>query len=288
MELLNGYYTNDNQIIGGIRMADLLFEVKDHIATITLNRPEAYNAFSEEMISEWIKALETVRDSNDIRVAIVKGNGKSFCAGGDIKAMQAGEGFFKSEEDISSTGLARKNSLWKKIQRIPLLLEEIDKPVIAQVHGFAMGAGLDMALMCDIRITAKSTKISESYINVAIVPGDGGAYYLPKLIGIDQALDMFWTARVLTADEAKEKGVVTFVIEDDELEAYTYNYAKELANRPTTTLQFIKRAVYQSQKMDLRSALDYVSSQMAIVTELDDFKEGVSAVVEKRKPIYNG
>lgn len=267
-------------------MTDLLFEVNDHIATITLNRPEAYNAFSDEMITEWIKALETVRDSHDIRVVIVKGNGKSFCAGGDIKAMQAGDGFFRSEEDISSTGLARKNSLWKKIQRIPLLLEEIDKPVIAQVHGFAMGAGLDMALMCDIRITAKSTKISESYINVAIVPGDGGAYYLPKLIGIDQALDMFWTARVLTADEAKEKGVVTFVVEDDELEAYTLNYAKELASRPATTLQFIKRAVYQSQRMDLRSALDYISSQMAIVTELDDFKEGVNAVVEKRKPSF--
>ena len=267
-------------------MADLLFEVNDHIATITLNRPEAYNAFSDEMITEWIKALETVRDSDDIRVVIVKGNGKSFCAGGDIKAMQSGDGFFRSEEDLSSTGLARKNSLWKKIQRIPLLLEEIDKPVIAQVHGFAMGAGLDMALMCDIRITAKSTKISESYINVAIVPGDGGAYYLPKLIGIDQALDMFWTARVLTADEAKEKGVVTFVVEDDELEAYTLNYAKELASRPATTLQFIKRAVYQSQRMDLRSALDYISSQMAIVTELDDFKEGVNAVVEKRKPSF--
>ena len=267
-------------------MKDLLFEVNDHIATITLNRPEAYNAFSDEMITEWIKALETVRDSDDIRVVIVKGNGKSFCAGGDIKAMQAGDGFFRSEEDLSSTGLARKNSLWKKIQRIPLLLEEIDKPVIAQVHGFAMGAGLDMALMCDIRITAKSTKISESYINVAIVPGDGGAYYLPKLIGIDQALDMFWTARVLTADEAKEKGVVTFVVKDDELEVYTLNYAKQLASRPATTLQFIKRAVYQSQRMDLRSALDYISSQMAIVTELDDFKEGVSAVVEKRKPIF--
>lgn len=281
-----GVYNGHKNRKGRELMTDLLFEVNDHIATITLNRPEAYNAFSDEMITEWIKALETVRDSHDIRVVIVKGNGKSFCAGGDIKAMQAGDGFFRSEEDISSTGLARKNSLWKKIQRIPLLLEEIDKPVIAQVHGFAMGAGLDMALMCDIRITAKSTKISESYINVAIVPGDGGAYYLPKLIGIDQALDMFWTARVLTADEAKEKGVVTFVVEDDELDAYTWNYAKELASRPATTLQFIKRAVYQSQRMDLRSALDYISSQMAIVTELDDFTEGVNAVVEKRKPSF--
>lgn len=267
-------------------MSDLLFEVENHIATITLNRPESYNAFSEEMITKWIEALETVRDDESIRVVIVKGNGKAFCAGGDIKAMHAGEGFYKSKEDITSTGLARKNSLWKKIQRIPLLLDEIDKPVIAQIHGFAMGAGLDMALMCDIRIAAASTKLSESYINVAIVPGDGGAYYLPKLVGIDKALDMLWTARMVTAEEAKEMGFVTFVVEDNELEEFTRAYAEKLANGPQTAIRFIKRAVYQSQKMDLRSALDYISSQMAIVTELDDFKEGVDAVINKRKPKY--
>lgn len=152
-------------------MADLLFSVENTVAKITLNRPDRMNAFSEEMINTWIEALETVRDSDEIRAVIVSGNGKGFCAGGDIKEMAKGNGFFKSEEDISSTGLARKNSLWKKIQRIPLLLEEIDKPVIAKVHGFAFGAGLDMALMCDIRIVAESTKLSESYVNVGIVPG---------------------------------------------------------------------------------------------------------------------
>src|SRR5690606_39015337 len=232
-------------------MTDLLFEVENHIATITLNRPESYNAFSEEMITNWIKALERVRDDDSIRVVIVKGNGKAFCAGGDVKAMQAGEGFFKSKEDISSTGLARKNSLWKKIQRIPLLLEEIDKPVIAQIHGFAMGAGLDMALMCDIRIAAQNTKVSESYINVAIVPGDGGAYYLPKLVGVDRALDMFWNAHVYEAEEAKKLGLLTYVVEDEELNQYVWNYAQELVKRPQTALRFIKRAVYQSQRMDL-------------------------------------
>ena len=201
-------------------MADLLFEVKNNIATITLNRPERMNAFSEEMILNWIQALEKVRDDDDIRVVIVKGNGKAFCAGGDIKAMTAGKGFFESQDDITSTAMARKNSLWKRVQRVPLLLEEIDKPVIAQMHGFAMGAGLDMGLMCDIRIAAESAKFSESYVNVGIVPGDGGAYFLPRLVGIDQALDMLWTARVLGAQEAKEKGLVTFVVPDEELDQF--------------------------------------------------------------------
>lgn len=268
-------------------MADLLFDVQDHIATITLNRPNSMNAFSEEMISNWIQALETVRDSDDIRVLIVKGNGKCFCAGGDIKAMKADKGFFESADDVTSTALARKNSLWKKVQRVPLLLEEIDKPVIAQVHGFAFGAGLDMALMCDIRIVAESTKLSESYVNVGIVPGDGGAYFLPRLVGIDQALDMLWTARVLSANEAKEKGLVTFVVPDEELEKFTLKYASKLAGGPSAVIQLTKRAVYQSQSMNLRSSLDYISSKMGLVTELPDYKEGVKAVVEKREATFN-
>ncbi|MFP3918236.1 enoyl-CoA hydratase-related protein [Lysinibacillus telephonicus] len=268
-------------------MADLLFEIKDYVATITLNRPESMNAFSEEMIISWIKALEAVRDSDEIRALIVKGNGKCFCAGGDVKAMAAGKGFYESSEDIASTALARKNSLWKKVQRVPLLLEEIDKPVIAQVHGFAFGAGLDMALMCDIRIAAESTKFSESYIKVGIVPGDGAAYFLPKLVGIDQALDMLWTARVITAAEAKEKGLVTFVVPDGDLEHFTQEYVKKLVQGPQTAIQMIKRAVYQSQTMSLRSSLDYISSNMGLVTELPDYKEGVQAVLEKRKAEFN-
>lgn len=175
----------------------------------------------------------------------------------------------------------------EKVQRVPLLLEEIDKPVIAQVHGFAFGAGLDMALMCDIRIAAESTKFSESYIKVGIVPGDGAAYFLPKLVGIDQALDMLWTARVITAAEAKEKGLVTFVVPDGDLEHFTQEYVKKLVQGPQTAIQMIKRAVYQSQTMSLRSSLDYISSNMGLVTELPDYKEGVQAVLEKRKAEFN-
>lgn len=268
-------------------MADLLFEVKNNIATITLNRPERMNAFSEEMILNWIQALEKVRDDDDIRVVIVKGNGKAFCAGGDIKAMTAGKGFFESQDDITSTAMARKNSLWKKVQRVPLLLEEIDKPVIAQMHGFAMGAGLDMGLMCDIRIVAESAKFSESYVNVGIVPGDGGAYFLPRLVGIDQALDMLWTARVLDAAEAKEKGLVTFVVPDEELDQFVQEYAEKLAKGPKDVIRIIKRAVYQSRDMNLRASLDYISSKMGLVTELADYEEGVRAVLEKRKAKFN-
>lgn len=267
-------------------MADLLFEIQDNIATITLNRPDSFNAFSEEMIINWIHALEEVRDNDDIRAVVLKGNGKSFCAGGDVKAMTSGKGFFDSEEDFTSTALARKNSLWKRIQRIPLLLEEIDKPIIAQMHGYALGAGLDMALMCDIRIAADTTKVAESYINVGLVPGDGGAYYLPRLVGTDHALDMLWTARILTAAEAKEIGMLTYVVPEQELDAFVAQYVAKIASQPAEVVRIMKRAVYQSQTMSLRSSLDYISSKMGIVTELPSYEEGVRAVIEKRKPNF--
>lgn len=268
-------------------MKDLLFEVENHVARITLNRPERLNAFSEEMLDLWIEALETVRDSDEIRAVLVSGNGDAFCSGGDIKEMAAGNGFYKSRMDTTSTALARKNSLWRKIQRIPLLLQEIDQPVIAKVHGVAFGAGLDMALMCDIRIVEENTRLSESYVNVGVVPGDGGAYFLPRLIGVDKALDMLWTGKVIDAQTAKEIGIATFVKSEDEIDQFTEEYLQKLVNGPQEAIRMIKRAVYQNQTMDLRSSLDMISSFMGIVTELDDHKEGVRAIIEKRKPKFN-
>lgn len=267
-------------------MSDLLFDVKDGIATITLNRPDSINAFSGEMLNLWIKALETVRDSEEIRVLLVQGNGRGFCSGGDIKEMKAGRGFYKSSDDHVSTGLNRKNSLWKKVQRIPLLLQEIDQPVIAKVHGIAFGAGLDMALMCDIRIAAVSTKMSESYVKVGLVPGDGAAYFLPRLVGTDHALHMLWSGDVFEAKEAKEMGLVTFVVEDHELDTFVQKYVERLASGPQQAMRLTKRAVYQSKEMPLRSSLDFISSKMGLVMELEDFKEGVQAVTDKRKPNF--
>ena len=261
-------------------MADLIYEVKGHLARITMNRPEHLNCFSEEMIHLWTKALEDVRDREDIYAVLLSGNGKSFCAGGDVKAMAAGDGFFESHDDISSTALARKNSLWKGIQRIPLILEEIDKPVVAKIHGAAVGAGLDMALMCDVRIAPESATMSESYFNAGIVPGDGGAYFLPRIIGRDKALDMFWTTKVLKGAEAERIGLVTHVVPDDELDDYVEAYMQKLLEAPQTAMRLTKRAIYQSEQITLRSSLDMVSSFMGIVTELVDYRTRTSALVE--------
>lgn len=272
-------------------MTDLIFKVQEGIATITLNRPEARNAFSMQMIDLWIKALEEVRDNDEIRVLVVTGEGNSFCAGGDIKAMQKGLGFLdlngQEDVDLSTTALARKNSLWKRVQRIPLLMEEIDKPTIAAINGDAIGAGLDMSLQCDLRIASAKARLGEGYVKVGIVPGDGGGYLLPRIIGIDKALELLWTGRILDVEEASELGLITKFVPHDMLMEETYKLANQLAQGPQQAIRLIKRTVYQGLKTDLRTSLDMVSSFMGIVTEHPDYQEGLNAIIEKRKPEFN-
>jgi enoyl-CoA hydratase/carnithine racemase len=234
--------------------------------------------------------LEEVRDNDDIRVLLLTGNGKSFCAGGDVKAMKTGKGLVNlsghEELDFTSTALKRKNSLWKHVQRIPLLMEEIDKPTIAAINGDAIGAGLDMSLQCDLRIASDQARFGEGYINVGIVPGDGGGYFLPRIIGIDKALEMLWTGKIIDAAQAEALGLVTRVVPHDQLMEEAFQLAERLARGPQEAIRLIKRTVYQGLKTDLRTSLDMVSSFMGLVTELPDYQEGVQAIIEKRRPKF--
>lgn len=266
-------------------MADLQFEVQNNIATIRLNRPDQLNAFSKEMMDLWIEALIEIRDNPDIHIGIVTGNGRAFCAGGDVKSMINNEGFMAKTNDenvdFRSTPLHVKNSLWKLIQRIPLLMDEIDKPMIAMINGHAVGAGLDMALMCDLRIASDQSKLGETYINAGIVPGDGGGYYLPRIIGMDRALEMFWTGQILSAHEALEWKLVNYVVAHDELEIFTLEYCKKIVGQPQEVIQMIKRILKESSTMTLRQSLDYVSSQMAISVFHEGHENAVNNLKEK-------
>src|SRR5262249_15702495 len=155
-------------------MSVLLYNVEDGVATITLNRPERLNAFNGEMIDLWVEALRDARANDAVKVVVVTGAGRAFCSGGDVGGMYArGEG--------SLPGLDHKRWL-ESIHRVPLAMDELDKPAIAAMNGAAVGAGLDMALMCDLRIAAEGTRFSEGYVKVGLIPGDGGTYYLPRLV----------------------------------------------------------------------------------------------------------
>ncbi len=256
----------------------VLYEVKDHIAIITLNRPEVKNAFSHEMIDLWNRYLIKAREDRDVRVIILTGKGDTFCSGGDIREMA--EGKLRSWD--------MKNFLWEGVHRIALTLEDLDKPVIAAINGDAMGAGMDMALMCDIRICSEKARLGESYINLGVVPGDGGAYYLPGLVGISKALELFLTGDVMNPEEALKIGIVNRVVPHEDLLSETLALANKIAAKPPMAVRMTKRAVFQARNSDLRSHLDYISSQLALLTETEDHSEAARAFLEKRRPDFSG
>jgi enoyl-CoA hydratase/carnithine racemase len=256
-------------------MADIEFTVEDGIATILLNRPERRNAFNQAMVDEWSQFLRDAKWDDDVSVIVLTGAGKAFCSGGDL-------------DDLSDdrTPIEWKRWLHEHIQRVPLAMEELDKPVIAAVNGAATGAGLDMAMHCDIRYAARSARFAETYIKVGMMPGDGGAYYLPKLVGMGRALELLLTGDFVDAVEAERIGLVNKVFDDDALMTETMALARRLADGPPITTRLIKRLTYQSQRTDLRTALDMVSSHFGVNATTDDSQEAIGAFRERREPTF--
>ena len=255
----------------------LRFEIRDRVATITLDRPERMNAFTFEMIDAWVAAIDACRRDDAVRVLVVTGAGKAFCSGGDIVEMR---------ERLKNPPAVRKNELYGRIQRIPLALEDFDKPVLVAVNGVATGAGMDLALMGDIRYAAESARFAETYVKVGLVPGAGGAHFLPRLVGTAKALELFWTAEFISADEAERIGLVNKVLPDADLLPYVHALAERIAHAPALSVRFIKRAVLQGMRNDLRTNLDLISSHYGIVTAAPDHREAVEAFIAKRKPVF--
>jgi enoyl-CoA hydratase/carnithine racemase len=259
-------------------MADIEYATADGVGTITLNRPARKNAFTMEMIDAWAGFLVDARTNPDVRVVLVTGAGDAFCSGVDLDAFQAGD----------PTPLHRKNVLSERIHRVAYALEDLDKPVIAAVNGVAVGAGMDMALMCDIRLAASSARFSEGYIRIGLVPGDGGCYFLPRLVGSARALELLWTGDFVGADEALAIGMVNHVYPDAEFAGRALNFAQRIAAAPPVNVRMIKRAVQHGAKSDLRTALDLISSHMAVVQSTEDSVEALAAFRERRDGVYYG
>ncbi|MBO0959986.1 enoyl-CoA hydratase/isomerase family protein [Neobacillus sp. MM2021_6] len=261
-------------------MSDILFQKEGKIAIITLNRPKRMNAFTIDMIDQWAEALQEYQRDDSVHAVILTGAGeRAFCSGIDLNDFDS--------MDISKS-INRKNVLHNHVHRIALALEGLDKPMLCAVNGSAVGAGMDMSLMCDIRFASENARFTEGYIKVGLVPGDGGAYYLPRIVGLSKALELLWTGDFLSAQEAKEAGIVSRVYSADDLMPKTMEFAERLVNSPTIAIRMIKRAVYQSSRMELRPALDLISSHFAIVRDTEDHKEGLTAMLEKRPPKFTG
>lgn len=262
-------------------MDEISWSVSEGVGTITLNRPQARNAFTFSMVREWERMLREAGEDDRVRVVVLTGAGKTaFCSGVDLGSI--------SNADPTLTPLQRKNQLHEEIHRVARAVEALDKPLIAAINGVAVGAGLDMALMCDMRIMSSTAKLSEGYVRVGLTPGDGGAYYLPRLVGTSKALELLLTGDFVDAAEAHRIGLVNRVVPAESFEDETRKFAESIATHAPVTVRMIKRITYQSADADLRTALDLASSHFAVVAATDDSAEALAAMKEKRTPVYRG
>ncbi|MCL5742573.1 MAG: enoyl-CoA hydratase-related protein [Acidobacteria bacterium] len=250
----------------------ITFSVNAGVGILTLNRPHKLNAFNVAMVDRWSTILEGAINDPDIRVIIVTGAGRAFCAGGDATDMLDG---------LDAPPSEFKDFLWHHVHAIPKALERLDKPVIAALNGTARGAGLDMALMCDLRIAAESAVFAESYINLGLIAGDGGTYYLPRLIGSARALELFWTGDEISAREAERIGLVNRVVPDDQVMKASMDLARKIAGQPQEAIRYYKRAVRHGTNTTLAAHLDMVSSHMAVLQHTPDHRDRVNAFLNR-------
>ena len=254
----------------------LSYEVLEGIGLIRIDRPDKLGAFTWTMIDRWAEALVSAQRDDAVRAVVVTGTGRGFCTGVDLDELAA----------VGRDPINQKRMLTDRVHRVVRASADLDKPLICAVNGLAVGAGMDMALLCDIRLAAESARFGTGYIRIGLVPGAGGAYFLPRLVGTARALELFWTGDLLSAQEAREMGIVSHVYPDDELLGQALRFAGRIARQAPIAVSMIKRAVYQSLATDVRTSLDLASSHLAVVQSTEDRTEAMSALSEHREPVF--
>jgi enoyl-CoA hydratase/carnithine racemase len=263
----------------------VLFDLDDvGIATITLNRPEMRNPISgDDVVSGICDTLAAMEANPKVRVAILTGAGKAFSSGGDINAMKPGGGGLNAGLPAGTRGNYKRG-----IQRIPLAFAALEVPVIAAVNGPAIGAGLDLACMCDVRIANESAKFAESFVKLGIIPGDGGAWLLQRVVGFSKAAEMSLTGDMLDAQEALACGLVSRVVPDADLLSEARALAAKIAANPPHAVRMTKRLLWEARRADLATVLEMSAAMQAVAHATSDHEEAVNAFLEKRKPVFKG
>ena len=265
-----------------MELTDLRFAIEPPFALITLDRPDARNAYSEAMVTSLLAALDAAATDPSVRVIIITGAGRAFSAGGDLKRMRDKAGMF-----AGGPVTLRQNYI-AHIQRIPRAINQVDKPIIAAINGPAIGAGLDLTCMCDLRVAAQSARFGSTFVKVGLIPGDGGAYLLARTIGLPRALDLILSARIIEADEAERLGLVHTVVPDESLLEAARELGRPIAEHAPTAVMLAKRAAYRSYDLDLEGALELAATYQGIAQNTQDHLEAVNAMLEKRKPDFKG
>ncbi|HEU5138798.1 MAG TPA: enoyl-CoA hydratase-related protein [Bacillales bacterium] len=255
-------------------METIQYAVEGGIARITLNRPDKLNAFNTQMHKELADALKQARKDSEVRVVVLTGEGRAFCSGQDLADVG---------EDVDFAEVLRKG-----YNPIIETLAGMEKPVVAAVNGTAAGAGVSLALACDFRLAHEKASFVEAFINIGLVPDSGNLYFLPRLVGHAKALELAVLGEKVRADKAEELGLVTKVVSADDWESEIQAFAERLANMPTKAIGLIKRYMQKSWENDLGEVLENEAYAQKIAGSTEDFKEGVQAFLDKRKPKFQG
>jgi enoyl-CoA hydratase/carnithine racemase len=259
----------------------LIYEQDGPLVTLTMNEPEKRNPLTgNRAIPEFLAAIERIHNDRSVRCVILTGNGPSFSAGGDIREMKR-----QASDEVSEMDIRQEYRLG--IQRLSLNLFNLEVPLIAAINGHAIGAGLDLACMCDIRIASDKAKMAASFIKVGIIPGDGGAWLLPRVVGMSRAAEMVLTGDMIDAQQALSYGLVSRVVAPEEL----LNTARDLAGRITQhashSVRLTKRLLREGQRSPLETVLELSAVYQAVCHKTPDHTEAVDAFLEKRTPNFS-
>ena len=258
----------------------ILYDVADHVATITLNRPERLNALNPGMRQELCDAVMLSESRDDVRVIVLTGAGRGFCSGGDVKAMD--------EANQAGRSPALEDKLAPLRDKAILAMRDTSKPLIAAVNGAAAGAGMNIALACDMRVASTQARFGQTFSRRGLHPDWGGTYFLPRIVGMAKACELIFTGKMIDAAEALQLGIVSQLAEPDELLAVTRDLANSIAAGPPIAIALAKRAMYKAMDTSLRDALEFETYAQNICRETEDAKEGIRAFVEKRQPSFSG
>jgi 2-(1,2-epoxy-1,2-dihydrophenyl)acetyl-CoA isomerase len=269
-------------------MTDQLIErIEDGVATLTLNRPEARNALTDEMQTALQEAIPRLAGDRDVRVVVITGAGRAFCAGGDVKGFAAATAARDGGGETERFSLEQRAHGLRRASDVVRWLHEMPKPTLAVIPGPAAGAGLSIALACDLRIAADDAKLTTAFSKVGLAGDYGGSYFLTQLVGAAKARELYFTADVITGKEALALGIVNKAVPADELDAVAHTYAHYLAGLPTLAIGYMKKNLNAAQTGTLSQVLDVEATHMVRTMMTEDHKAASAAFVAKTKPVFN-
>lgn len=261
----------------------IIVKKEDSIATVTLNRPRRLNALNDQMIEELIVALDNLDRDDQVRVAIITGAGRAFCAGADLKPDEEGERILRETNPE-----VIRNSLRSGPQQLTRRMQSLGKPTIAMVNGDAVGGGCDLALACDLRVGSEKARFLVGFTRLGLIPGMGAMWLMPRIMGLAKAAELLFTGEALEAEEARRFGVLNRLVPAAELESETMALARKIASIPPVAVRLAKLQLYKGLELGFDTALEVAAATQTICFATEDHKEAIAAFRQKRAPTFRG